>query len=239
MAEQTGILTFQEIINQGLEMGGNPALGSPATGGLAHTFLNLFLDSLYRGRDWEFLIDEGTFTISAGTALATFTPSTPGDYRAIREIHIDGDISSLSQEDYRTLWRKIRVDTENGTTADPTHFAVKEGIIDAEIYVWPIPKKSATGDALYYRQPAQIAAGGTLPDPLYTDKPVFPDHSTLVAAVADFSASYDRDTMQQILQRNLDGSLSVSTSNIGDMGRKSPQKLKFDPTVYGIWRGDG
>mgnify|MGYP005814959203 CR=1 FL=1 len=241
-------LTGAEIIDQGLELGGNTALVAQAK-----VFLNSFMDHLYRARDWEFLLRSfgGSFTTGGG-GVSSFAVSSR--YRAIDSVILVGeDQGELKQADFKWLWKHWKMDTEKGITGTPTHYAANQlrGVNSAtpagadgsgEYWLWPIPDKSYEYKTLAYLQPDLFSDEDFFPLVGSTDGPgrypEFPDAFTLVNAVADFAANYERDTIQQVLQRNVAGALKVAIGNADDAGRGRPQQLRFDPTRWAVWRGD-
>ena len=218
-----GILTRAQVVSNGLEMGGNTGIET-----LANTFLNLFLDSLARAHDFETLVK---LTSIAGIAGGINLAAHP-DYRAIKQIQLVGDSSPLIQTDFATIVSRRTPDIENGVTGDATHFAAftAEGGASSSLYLWPIPSSAVTANILYYSVPAEITSDDTVP--------WYEDSTTLVNAVADFAAMYDRDTMQAIVARNVDVALGRAMSGMTDQGRANAQQLKFDSSVYRVWRGD-
>ena len=212
----------KDIIAQGLEIGGNTAITT-----LAQTFLNSFLDNLYRSHDWDFLIKEANFSVSGGSEV---TSALPALYRVIRKVRLTDSDTPLVQQDFATLWEKIQNMKDAGTSGAPTSFCVNPS--GTNLLLWPIPGAGTNnGEIIYYEQPAPISN-------FDTEFPAFPDSLTLVNAVADFAATYDRDSVIQIVQRNLDLALGKAVAGMDDIGRSRAQTLRFDNTVYGAWRGD-
>jgi len=213
-------MTRDQIVTQGLELGGNTAITD-----LTNSFLDLFLDTLARAKDFESLVKEASISAAAGNEEVTIGQA---DYRSIKTLHLDGDDQPLIQEDHTIIWRKLRVDKENGQTGIPTHFAINP--VGDKILLYPVPKNAETGKILYYSIPDSLAGD---------DTPFVKDANILVSAVADFAAMYDRDTMQQIITRNVAMAMGIGMTSIDDHGRSRMKQLKFEPTVYKIWRGDG
>lgn len=244
-------LTGGEIILQGLELGGNTEIST-----LAKTFLNAFMDHLYRSKDWEFLM----FPLfeDGDTSTGVITYDANHRYRAIDSIIIVAptkDQADLKQADFKWLWNRWKKATESGKGRKrPEYYAsvqargVRAGTdpeMDGagQIWLWPLPDKNYHYKLLTYIQPDLFTANQFFPVPGYTADdearyPEYPDSLVLINAVADFAANYERDTQQQIIQRNLDSVLVQAVNNAADVGRGRPQVMAFDPSRWGVWRGD-
>lgn len=209
-----------QIVAQGLELGGNTGITS-----LANDFLNLFLDNLARSKDFETLITEASISGTAGSSDVDI--SSLATYRSILRVHLDGDDQPLKQQDYPDIWKQVRVDTAAGSTGTPEHFAIKPD--STTLVLWPIPKTQPVGKILYYRVPAAMTSD--------SDVPWFADAHTMVNAVADFSATYDKDPLLQVIQRNLDVALGKAVQGLDDSNRSRAQQIKFDPFTYRPWKG--
>lgn len=213
-----GIMTRGEIITEALQLGGNPGLTTRA-----QNFLNLFLDHLYRVFDWDFLLTEASIS---GTS--TFT--LPSDYGRVLAIHLDAVGSSaiteypLVQVDYPSLWQRKRTDTANNLTASggPTHFAISPTTPSG--IVWPTSSVTFTGKMLYYKIPAKLSSD--------SDYPAFPHSLALVNAVTTYVESYERESLQILIDRAANEVLSQYANAHFDQGRAGAMNFGLDPTVY-------
>ena len=214
-----GIMTRGEIVTEALQLGGNPGLTTRA-----QNFLNLFLDHLYRVFDWEFLLTEASITGSGSSVAA------PTLYGRVLALHIDAVGSSaisdtpLVQVDYPTLWRRIRVDAANGITSasGPTHFAVSP--TTPSIVTWPVSSVAFTGKILYYKIPAALTADG--------DYPAFPHSLALVNAVTNYVESYERESLQILIDRAADKVLAQYANAHFDAGRAGASNFGLDKNVF-------
>lgn len=213
-----GIMTRGEIITEALQLGGNPGLTTRA-----QNFLNLFLDHLYRVFDWDFLLTEASIS---GTS--TFT--LPSDYGRVLAIHLDAVGSnsiaeySLVQSDFPSLWQRQRTDTASGLTASsgPTHFAISPTTPSG--IVWPTSSVTFTGKMLYYKIPAKLTADG--------DYPAFPHSLALVNAVTNYVESYERESLQILIDRAADEVLARYANAHFDQGRAGSMDVGMDKNVF-------
>ncbi len=211
-----GIMNRGEIVAAALQWGGNPSLTTRA-----NEFLNLYHDHLCRSRDWEFLRTETS--ISSGSPI--YTGALPADYGKLLAFHIDAEPSPMLQiQDFATLWQKVRYDTSQSqeTTSAPTHFAID--VAGAKLWVWPVPDASWTGDILYYKIPAEMTAD--------SDVPAFPDHLALVKAVTTYVESYEKESLQILIERATDETLRAFGSVTEDIGRVAGLSVQLDPAVF-------
>lgn len=211
-----GIMNRGEIVAAALQWGGNPALTTRA-----NEFLNLFHDHLCRARDWEFLRKEAS--ISSGSPV--YTGALPADYGRLLAFHIDGEATPMMQvQDFATLWQKIRYDVaqDTTTTTAPTHFAID--VANSKLWVWPVPDAAWTGDILYYKIPAEMTADSAVPE--------FPDSLALVKAVTTFVESYERESLQILIERATDETLRAFAAATEDIGRVAGLSMQMDPAVF-------
>lgn len=209
------ILNRGEIIAQGLELGGNPDIAT-----VAGIFLNVFLDHLARNFDWDELLTEAT--VSSGSNVEELDLSSVTDYRAIRKVHVTDQLHPLTQVDFVDMWAAITAAKSQNNTGDPQFFATDPA--GAKLFLFPVPSAGVTAKMLYYRQPPEITVDGTVP--------FYKDAAALVAAVADFAATYDRDPFAQVLSRQLGLASAQQRINGFDTGRATAQELSFEPSVF-------
>lgn len=219
-----GILTRGEIVTAALQWGGNPALTTRA-----NEFLNLFHDHLCRVRDWEFLRTEATIT--AGSPY--YVGALPANYGKLLAVHINEEPSAMMQvQSFPDLWQKVRYDYSQSVTSssNPTHFAID--VAGAQLYVYPVPANSWTGKILYYKVPAEMTGDNDVPE--------FPDSLALVKAVTTFVESYERESLQVLIDRATDETLRSYAASHEDIGRASGLTVQLDPAVFrwGQYRGD-
>lgn len=211
-----GILNRGEIVAAALQWGGNPALTTRA-----NEFLNLFHDHLCRARDWEFLRTEAALV----SGSPVYTGSLPADYHKLIAFHIDAQPAGMKQvQDFPTLWQRVRYDnSQSSTTSDaPTHFAIDPST--AKLWVWPVPDAAWTGDILYYKVPAEMTSDVTVPE--------FPDSMALVKAVTTFVESYERESLQILIERATDTTLREYAASHEDAGRAASNNIQLDPAIY-------
>lgn len=214
-----GIMNRGEIITEALQLGGNPGLTTRA-----QNFLNLFLDHLYRVFDWDFLLTEASISGSS------YTFTLPADYGRVLAIHMDAVGSNaiaerpLIQTDYPSLWKATRVDNANvtTTTSGPTHFAISPATPSG--IVWPVSSVAWTGKMLYYKIPAKLT------DDL--DYPAFPHSLALVNAVTNYVESYERESLQILIDRAADEVLGQYANAHFDQGRAGQMSVGMDANVY-------
>jgi hypothetical protein len=211
-----GILTRGEIVAAALQWGGNPSLTTRA-----NEFLNLYHDHLCRSRDWEFLRKEAS--ISSGSPV--YTGALPADYGKLLAFHIDNEPTPMQQvQGFADLWQKIRYDASQSTltTSAPTHFAID--VANSKVWVWPVPDAAWTGDILYYKVPAEMTVDADVPD--------FPDSLALVKAVTTYVESYERESLQILIERTTDETLRGYAAATEDIGRVGGLTVQMDPAVF-------
>lgn len=214
-----GIMTRGEIITEALQLGGNPGLTTRA-----QNFLNLFLDHLYRVFDWDFLLKEASISGSS------YTFTLPADYGRVLSVSLDAvgstaiGLEPLIQASYPDLWQRTRVDNANGTrtSSAPTHFAISPTTPSG--IVWPVPSNSWTGKMLYYHIPAELTSDG--------EYPVFPHSLALVNAVTNYVESYERESLQILIERAADEVLKKYANAHFDEGRAGHMSVGMDPNVF-------
>lgn len=213
-----GILTRGEVVTEALQLGGNPSLTTRV-----NSFLNLFLDHLARSFDWQELVTEAS--LSSSSPIYTF--ALPADYGRMLAVHIDEADRPLVQVPWPELWQKIRTDAALSTTSssDPTHFAIEPGTPKA--YVWPVPSNTYAGKILYYKIPAEITADATVP--------WFPHSLALVNACTTYVESYERESLQVLIDRATDDVLRRYANNHFDSGRAGSTSIGMDQNIFGGW----
>lgn len=234
-----------QIINQGLQLGGNPGLNTnpPGVTGdtLAQQFFNLLLDHTLRGEDWPFLRKVTTVNSSGGPGgFYNKIPGSalPSDYSRIHRLHAPKDQLYLQQVPHEDLWIKLQNDVASSaapTSSTPRLFSVDEGstitnLGPPDIYLYPNPNASYTYDLIYY----------AIPTPLTLDSqvPVFPDHLSLVYAIAEWAKDYTRDTTQAMAVSAALKIKAMFKANMNDQGRSHALQVKFDDAAFPAYRVD-
>lgn len=214
-----GIMTRGEIVTEALQWGGHPGLTTRV-----NSFLNLFLDHLYRAHDWEFLLTEAS--ISSGSPV--YTATAPALYGRVKAIHLDGEAAPLKQIAFEDLWQQVRSDNSNNLTSSgkPTHFAIDPA--GPTFWFWPVPNKSFSGKLLYYKIPAKLTSDG--------EYPLFPDSLSLVEACVTFIESYEKESLQVIIDRTASETIRRYANNHFDKGRAASNNITLDPNIFGGWR---
>lgn len=211
-----GILNRGEIVAAALQWGGNPSLTTRA-----NEFLNLFHDHICRARDWEFLRTEAS--ISSGSPV--YTAALPANYGKLIAVHVDKEPAALEQvQDFPSVWQKVRYENSKNLTIStaPTHFAIDPAT--AKIWVWPVPAAAWAGKLLYYKVPAEMTADA--------NEPEFPDSMALVKAVTTFVESYERESLQVLIDRATDITLREFAAAHEDAGRAGSNNIQLDPVIF-------
>ncbi len=228
-------LTLGQIVTEGLELGGNPGLVTRAT-----TFCKLLADHIFRAEDWEWLLKSATIQADASNFGKISNSGLPTDYRAVRQLFATSDTSGtvmqpVQQVPYEQLLINILNDNQNSITSGqvPTHFAVDmgAGAAAAVIYLWPKPDHRVTFNLRYYQLPDVSAySAGAVMD--------FPDSWSFVGAVAHYAQSYDKETLQSIIQNEARSIIDQYRLNHRDAGRASVEVVPMDQRTFPTLRQD-
>lgn len=229
-----GILNRGEIIDQGLQLGGNPGLTTRA-----RVFLNLALRRLERSYAWDHLQKEDTsLTTTSGTENVSLSGIT--DFRKVVELWLGAGNSNsassgaLVQEPWRNLWTRINYDRAQSNTGRPTHYAVDSN--GSRLIFWPIPDDAYSLRLLYMSQTAELSTSDTTA--YDADTPTFPDSTTLVNLVAFFARRWDageRDPValsRAAVQSALEDTLLSEQAEFAD-----GLQIQLSPAVHRTWRG--
>lgn len=214
--------TIDEIVAEGLELGNNTGITGHAT-----TFLKFLLDTVLRNSDWEFLLKSTTITPGADLSYVP-AANMPADYRAMRQLHIDGAYEPLLQIPHERMMVARKNDIAAGvalSAGTPTVFSIDEGAGSSEIYLYPRPAKLYTLNIRYYRMPDVRAYAGST-------KVEFSDAASLIMAVAHFAQQYDQNNMQQLLQAEAKSIADSFRISHRDKGRASVEQIPFDEATF-------
>jgi hypothetical protein len=214
-----GFLTIDQIVAEGLDLGGNPGITTRAT-----TYLKYLLHTLYRTDDWEFLLKSATALSDVGDFGKISAAALPADYRAIRQLHIAPDPMPLQQVPFEDLSVMRNNDAATGSSASgskPRLFAIDNGGgSKGDFYVYPKPDTRYTFNLRYYRLPDVTAyTGATIPE--------FDDSAALVMAVAHFAQSYDQNTFQELMRQEARAIANSYRLSHRDIGRAAVEILPF------------
>lgn len=229
-----GLLTFDQIIVQGLQTAGNPGLNRiPAgyTESLAYTFLRLFLHHVFLTYDFSFLVTSASVSTGYGGLQHQIDLSALTRYRNIKALRLNTIKDALFQnQHYEDLWQQIEADSETSPviSGTPVQFAITP---DKSIMVlYPIPNVAYTGKVLYYSMPNVSAFISSTVVP-------FEDSMALVSAVEQFARNYDKDTMVNLstsIAHQLFGEYRAAQE---DAGRQSALAVRLDPATFRYRRG--
>lgn len=215
-----GILTFAEIVTQGLEKSGNPGIVT-----LAGTFLNTFLDTLARARTWPALAKTATITTGSPTNVVSLASVT--DLEFIKEVYFQ-DLGKLREDQsWEHLTWQLAEDARYSAVGVPSHYALAPD--KSQLIIWPKPDTARTGSLFYQRQPAEITVTSNVP--------WYHDASALVDAVTEFSLFYDKEQWQVIADRMVARAIAKSAPAMLFRGRGQSLRIKPDPAVFRRQRG--
>jgi hypothetical protein len=220
------IHTIDQIVTEGLELGGNPGLTVRAT-----AFLKFLLDTIYRVQDWEFLRTTADVLADAGN-FAKLSVALPATYRAIKQVTVQGgDSQPLIQMPFEEIHRVQKKDIALGANASsgkPLYFATSEEAAAISLLFYPIPDTRYTYELVYYKQPDVLAYTGA-------SKPEFSDSSALIMAVAHFAQQWDQNNMQELIRREAKNISDAYRLNHRDTGRAGVIVLPFDEVAFPKW----
>lgn len=221
-------LDIQTIVSEGLELGGNPGLATRAT-----VFLKYLLAHLYRSQDWDFC--KKTSRVLADAAdYGKVSVAIPADYRAIVQLHIDGEVAPLtpmSMEELDVLRQNAADAAATPIATAPSHFAVAKESGATVIYLYPKPATRYTVNLRYYYIPDTTAYIGTT-------KPEYDDEASMVIAVANFAQKWDKEQLQELIAREARTMAASYRVNHQDTGRAGVTQLPMDERTFRTFRED-
>ena len=229
-----GLLTRGEIIDQGLQLGGNPGLTTRA-----RVYLNLALRRLETAFAWDHLQKEDTsLTTTAQSEVVSLSGIT--DFRKVVELWQGAGTSDsagnrpLTQRPWREIWAKINRDRAQSQYGRPREYAVDTN--GNRLIFWPIPDDARGLRLLYLSQTAEQDTSDTAT--YDADTPTFPDSTVLVNLVAEYARRWDSDPAYAIAKSAvnavLEDILMADQSEFAD-----GLQIQLSPAVHRTWRQDG
>lgn len=230
-----GLLTVGEIIEQGCQQGGNPALYQVPAGQSVSWGLKAFrayLHHVYLTYDLPIMETEGAISISANSEDVSLSALTR--YRSINAIYING-VGEIFPENYKTVWKNIQEakSTTPTQTGIPGQYSASPD--RSKLVLYPIPAKAYTGKILYYKIPDVSGyTNATLASALDWE-----DTLGLVKVMEEFARSWDQSNMAGIammIAEKMFGQYRVSSE---DAGRANgPVNMKLSSKYFHYKRGD-
>lgn len=217
MATISTPVTIADIVQEGLELGGDTSLIDRAT-----PYLVLLLAKLARDYDWPELLK--TQSITALKETARIDISGISDYKATRKVRFDEITAPLleSKGGYPDLIHTVEEAEREGNYGTPREYVIEPDKTDLILY--PIPEKQYSGHLLYYSIPATPTDD--------TEEPWFEDTAALVMAVAEFAKLHQQESLVQLVQAQVDTMVARTRMAARDRGRDRPVTMRRDPNSF-------
>lgn len=209
--------TIADIVDRGLELGGDTGLDSEAT-----VYLVLLLEKLARDYDWAELLTSTAITVTAEQSTVDISALT--DYKAVRKVMLDNVADPLTEASggYPDLIHSVNEAARTSNYGTPAEYATTPDKQDLVLY--PIPAQAYTGTLLYYRIPAAPTAD--------TESPWFPDTMALVAAVAEYSKLHSQESLVTLVERQVKTMIASARAAARDRGRDRPVTMRRDRSSF-------
>lgn len=223
-----GMLTVQQILTQGCQIGKNPGLLNTPPGGTepySLTALKLFLHHVSLKYDLPWLLTEAS--ISTSSYEISLTALTR--YRSIKTLLLDNIGEIYQSASYYDIWTKLKTDLAQNPNPSGIPSEFYPAPDRSKLLIYPIPPSSYNGDLLYYRLPDYTAIT-TATTAAQLD---YEDTNGLIKVVESFCKSWDGDNMAgmvELIAERMFGQYRISSE---DVARQHGQNIvRLNPKFF-------